>query len=164
MLCFDTTTHRFQLRAAAIIGDSERVLLSRAEGDDFWALPGGRVEPGETAAAAVTRELREELGLETTAGPLRIVTENFFAYQNRQYHEVGLYLGVEPAAGSQILRRPGPYVGVEEAKGLTFEWFARSRLCEIDLRPTFLKATLANPAQSFAHVIHRDVPANGPPL
>ncbi|MEU5884885.1 NUDIX hydrolase [Spirillospora sp. NPDC047279] len=35
-----------------------------------WSIPGGRVEPGETDAAAVERELAEETGLEVSVGPL----------------------------------------------------------------------------------------------
>jgi 8-oxo-dGTP pyrophosphatase MutT (NUDIX family) len=33
-----------------------------------WALPGGRLEPGESATAAALRELHEEIGLEVDAG------------------------------------------------------------------------------------------------
>ncbi len=33
-----------------------------------WELPGGRVEPGESEAAAVVRECREELGTDVLVG------------------------------------------------------------------------------------------------
>jgi len=36
----------------------------------LWSIPGGRIEAGESDAAAVVREVREETGLEVGCGPL----------------------------------------------------------------------------------------------
>lgn len=37
-------------------------------GRGLWSLPGGRIEPGESEAAAVVREVREETGLTVAVG------------------------------------------------------------------------------------------------
>jgi 8-oxo-dGTP diphosphatase len=55
-----------------IVTDAEgRILLVRRARDPEagrWSLPGGRVEPGETAAEATVREVAEETGLRVAVG------------------------------------------------------------------------------------------------
>ncbi|MGY1693456.1 NUDIX hydrolase [Geodermatophilus sp. SYSU D00766] len=56
---------------AVVLDDAGRLLLVRrrnAPGRGLWSVPGGRVEPGESLAAAVTREVREETGLRVRVG------------------------------------------------------------------------------------------------
>jgi 8-oxo-dGTP diphosphatase len=58
----------------AVIKDERGRLLLIRRGHDpgagLWSLPGGRVEPGETDAEALVREMREETGLVVQAGRL----------------------------------------------------------------------------------------------
>lgn len=156
MISFDADTHRFHLRAVAIVVRGDEVLLHRAEGDDFWALPGGRVESGEEASTAVVRELQQELGLVVQPGRLVLLVENFFAYGGLKHHEVGMYFRVDAQAGSRVLTQPGPYRGVEGARELVFDWFPRSALEGVDLRPSFLVQALAAQDLAFTHVVQRD--------
>jgi len=62
-----------QVCVGAVVVVEERLLLVRrgrqpAAGE--WSVPGGRVEPGETLAEAVVREVAEETGLEGVCGEL----------------------------------------------------------------------------------------------
>ena len=70
--------------AVALIDPDGRVLLAqRPEGKSLaglWEFPGGKVEPGESPEAALIRELREELGIDTWASCLAPLTFASHAY------------------------------------------------------------------------------------
>ena len=62
--------------------DGREVLLTRISSRGFhsgaWTLPGGGVEHGESPADALVREVREECGVECTAGAIRDVHDVHF--------------------------------------------------------------------------------------
>jgi ADP-ribose pyrophosphatase YjhB (NUDIX family) len=92
--------------AAIVFDEAGRVLLverGRPPGVGLWTVPGGKVEPGETLAAATEREVREETGLDVTCGPLVEVIERM----GDGYHYVILdylagYRGGTPCAGDDV--------------------------------------------------------------
>ena len=60
--------------AAALIGPEGQVLMQQRKRGGalggLWEFPGGKVEPGESPAAALVRELLEELGIAVAAPDL----------------------------------------------------------------------------------------------
>jgi 8-oxo-dGTP pyrophosphatase MutT (NUDIX family) len=59
--------------AGALIRDAEGRVLLQHRTDGLWGLPGGAIEPGETPAESIVREVREETGLEVVPERLTAV-------------------------------------------------------------------------------------------
>ncbi|MFA5564534.1 MAG: NUDIX domain-containing protein [Acidimicrobiia bacterium] len=68
------TPRKVELSVGAIVVDDQQRLLlvqrGRPPAVGEWSVPGGRVEPGETMAEAVVREVEEETGLVVFCGEL----------------------------------------------------------------------------------------------
>lgn len=68
LYCGRCAEFRFPMFSAAVAAvvlseDGEKMLLIRQYGEERFVLPAGYIDKGETAEAALTRELREELGI-----------------------------------------------------------------------------------------------------
>lgn len=113
--------------AAAVICDRlthpTRVLATaRGYGDQKgrWEFPGGKIEPGETARAALLREIREELEVTVSVGELIHTVE----YDYPAFHlSMDCFL-CEIADGSIVLKE------AEDAK-----WLTRDTLYSVDWLP-----------------------------
>ena len=109
--------------AAAVIERGDRFLLTRRQRGvhlaGCWEFPGGKCEPGETRAACLVREIREELGVEAAVGNELLATT--YAYADRRVELHFLRCTVDET--------PAPQFGQE------MRWVAREELATLELPP-----------------------------
>lgn len=148
---------RFNHRTAGVFVDDGHVLLHRFEHDDFWALPGGRVEHMENTMQAVIREMQEEIGLDVTAERLLFIAEIHSEEDGGQYHEVGFYYLLQADTSLPIFQKDIEHRGTEAGVRLIYRWFPLQDLPGLRLFPTFLKEKLQCLPERPEHVIHLDV-------
>ena len=82
-----------QVVAALIVRDDEILICQRTERQPHplkWEFPGGKIEANEEPAAALCRELEEELGIEAKMGP-EVATIQY-NYANGNAVELHFYL------------------------------------------------------------------------
>lgn len=132
-------------RGLLLHGSSALLCVSRKGG--YCYLPGGHVEFGESAAAALAREFEEETGMMVRCGVCLLMTEGAFTAGDTAHHELNLVFHVEvDGAGSDS---PPPSVSSQEAD-IDFQWVDLAAIVGLDLRPASIKAWLVAGGQMDA--------------
>jgi 8-oxo-dGTP diphosphatase len=122
------------LVARVLLRLNGRVLAAhhRHRHDDFWCLPGGAVEPGESLRDAAVRELREEAGLEVEPGGVVWLQDLTHLGVFVVVFSAKLLPGQDPEPRADA-------VGLREDRHLVeIAWRDLDELLEIDFRPAGL--------------------------
>ncbi|KAA0991541.1 NUDIX hydrolase [Dyadobacter aurulentus] len=128
----------FNYRVAGVAVLNGKVLLHKTPSDKFWSLPGGRAEIFEFSKDTLAREMQEETGLEVSVGELLWISENFFVYNGKKYHELGFYYLMEIHA----LEDQSDFLGAEGQDELLFKWINVSELAVNRIYPEFIAEEL----------------------
>lgn len=158
MISFNVGTDKFNFRVSGIFFDKnkKRFLTNTREGVGFWVLPGGRVEMGEDSKTSLIREMQEELGLNINIIGIKAITENFFVFDNKNYHELQ-YIYIGEFVDKSIEEKTSKFYGIEEKD--IFEWKNINDLEQINCQPELLKDLLkevVNGNFETRHIINKE--------
>ena len=120
---------KFHLRARALIYHNGKFLLTRMINKGNTFLPGGHIEPGESIATTLKRELKEEIGRDCNVKEYLGVVENGWIQDNVRQFEINHIFHVE-----LIDLDKNPEINSLEDKA-EFMWAGLDKFKELNLLP-----------------------------
>ena len=155
MVMFSNGEITFMYRVGGIAVHEGRLLVEHNVRHGFSFVPGGRVEYGENAVQALSRELDEEFGGNVRVGRLVIVSDILFELDGIRYQEAGLYFLMEFDPGHYIIGREGRFEA--EEPNLVYQWLPLNELEEVELFPRFLRELVLDNPRTTKYVIQSHI-------
>lgn len=121
--------------AKGVVFEDGKVWLRKNQHGE-WELPGGKVDQGEQPSQTLTRELREELGIETEVG--RLVQAYIHTIDGSIDKQNGVLI---LSYVCKILSKTGDFEYIGEMGRAEFKPFAIDELANLNL-PSFYKSAI----------------------
>ncbi|MBE9460503.1 NUDIX hydrolase [Dyadobacter subterraneus] len=147
-ICLPVENSLFNFRVAGVAMHNGKLLLHKTPTDNFWSLPGGRVDLFEFSRETLLREMLEEIGKTVSVGNLLWVVENFFEYNNIKHHEIGFYYQMEISD----LENQDDFIVTEDETELLFHWEEIDKINPGSIYPEFITKDLLLNTSSIQHI------------
>jgi 8-oxo-dGTP diphosphatase len=131
---------KIEVIARGIVIRGREVLLCKNRERGYYYLPGGHVEPLESAAAALVREMREECGEEVVVSSCVAVDEHIFVQRGKRRHEINITFNIS-------LQRDSLEQVQSREPHIDFTWVSLDDLPHHDLRPTHARELIVAAAR-----------------
>ncbi|MBQ7307242.1 MAG: NUDIX domain-containing protein [Clostridia bacterium] len=146
----------FKFRTCIVLMHKDKILLCKMNDNDFYCLPGGHIELGESTINGTIREAKEELEIDVKVERLIAIHENFFNREDGKiFHELGYYYLCSAVDESQL--KTEDYTFIEHDKGyinkLEFKWVTKEEFEKTPFRPQIIKQYLFDTKKEINYII-----------
>lgn len=151
-ISFRTEKGRFNYRVSAVIIRRDCLLTMQDNAYSYSYLPGGRVKMQETAAAAMAREIQEELHTDLAIIRPLWLCEDFFTEEDtgERFHELCFYFLVN---GEGLPEEDFSYQ--EDDRINRFAWTPLDAVKDMHLYPDFIRERILHLPEQLEMVVER---------
>ena len=125
----------YRVAARVLVVNNNKVLLVKEAVDDWWALPGGGIDHGESIELTVKREIEEEIGVAASE-----VSSNFEIV----YYNIGNVVNAIPRM-NLFFKVSVPTESIRKTDHISeWKWFTKDEFLNQELHASYDKNKLAD--------------------